>query len=76
MSQIDSGEAHGHIVAGCPDTGLAYIVPASEVFADIEGIFTGERTDRYPSELTSENFPLQNAVSLRQHTLAQRIGHN
>ncbi|KAK4444180.1 hypothetical protein QBC34DRAFT_415596 [Podospora aff. communis PSN243] len=31
----EAGELYGHIVRGCPGTTLAYMVPATEVFADI-----------------------------------------
>jgi peptide-N4-(N-acetyl-beta-glucosaminyl)asparagine amidase len=30
-----TGELYGHIVAGSPDTGVAYIIPANQVFKDI-----------------------------------------
>ena len=31
-----TGDLYGHIVAGVPETGLAYIVPAVKTFEDIE----------------------------------------
>ncbi|KAK1755431.1 hypothetical protein QBC47DRAFT_380386 [Echria macrotheca] len=31
----ETGELYGHIVSGCPGTPIAYMVPATEVFADL-----------------------------------------
>ena len=31
----EAGELYGHIVRGCPGTSIAYMVPATEVFADL-----------------------------------------
>ncbi|KAH7370960.1 hypothetical protein BKA66DRAFT_424999, partial [Pyrenochaeta sp. MPI-SDFR-AT-0127] len=36
VSNASTGSLHGHIVAGCPDTGAAYIVPAYQIFDDIQ----------------------------------------
>ncbi|KAL6719215.1 Protein png1 [Lecanora helva] len=37
--EASTGKICGHIVAGCPQTGIAYIVPAYKVFDDIEQRF-------------------------------------
>lgn len=31
----DSGDLYGHIIAGCPESGIAYIIPAYRIFNDI-----------------------------------------
>lgn len=33
---LESGYLHGHIVAGSPGSGMAYIIPSAQVFDDIE----------------------------------------
>ncbi|KAI9150683.1 Efflux pump notK' [Paramyrothecium foliicola] len=38
----DSGELYGHVVAGCPNSGVAMVMPLISVFTDIEER-TGER---------------------------------
>ncbi len=37
-----TGDLYGHIVRGCSGTALAYIVPATEVFADLRRRSTGQ----------------------------------
>ncbi|KAF1993617.1 hypothetical protein P154DRAFT_410832, partial [Amniculicola lignicola CBS 123094] len=33
---LESGLLHGHIVAGSPGSGMAYIIPSDQVFDDIQ----------------------------------------
>jgi hypothetical protein len=37
-----TGELYGHIVAGSPDTGIAYVIPANQVFKDIRNRLGGD----------------------------------
>lgn len=32
---LESGDLYGHIIAGCPESGVAYIIPAYRIFNDI-----------------------------------------
>jgi hypothetical protein len=35
----ESGDVYGHIVAGSPESGVAYVVPAHQVYADVKARF-------------------------------------
>jgi hypothetical protein len=43
----DSDALHGHIIAGSPDDGIAYIVPAYQVFDDLRRFFTADKQQQY-----------------------------
>ncbi|KAH0541248.1 hypothetical protein FGG08_004253 [Glutinoglossum americanum] len=42
ITDAQTGELYGHIVAGSPDTGVAFIIPAYQVFDDINKRLGGE----------------------------------
>jgi peptide-N4-(N-acetyl-beta-glucosaminyl)asparagine amidase len=42
VSDSRTGELYGHIVAGSPDTGVAYVIPANQVFKDIRRRLGGD----------------------------------
>jgi hypothetical protein len=44
-----SRELHGHIIAGSPEDGIAYIVPAYQVFNDLQAFFTADKREQYLS---------------------------
>ncbi|KAH7384243.1 hypothetical protein DE146DRAFT_218844 [Phaeosphaeria sp. MPI-PUGE-AT-0046c] len=47
VANAASQALHGHVIAGSPQDGLAYIVPAYQVFEDLNHFFTRDRLRQY-----------------------------
>jgi hypothetical protein len=81
---VDSknGDLLGHIVAGSPATGVAYIIPAYEIFEDLKQRFGEEirlpvrdESTTDPADvpaLTSQILSLHGAISSSTHDLTER----
>jgi len=55
----DSGKLCGHIVAGDPSTGLAYIIPARVVFEEIEIMTIDSLLPPLPEDMSERMSQLQ-----------------
>jgi len=68
----EAGELYGHIVRGCPGTTLAYMVPATEVFADLSARRKANVSLAVPAQVPDIKVtrPLESAGSSEKRLLA------
>ncbi|KAK0511993.1 hypothetical protein JMJ35_005121 [Cladonia borealis] len=64
-----AGQLYGHIVAGDPMLGLAFIIPACKIFEDINSRFGGETLLCPPQYVVQPYNPLNDCIKAEQRRL-------